>query len=189
MTRIRFGTAAVVTLLGFIALAASWPAAGQALNPQAYEPVTAYGQNGPVTYYQVKSADPELQKLHAEEVSAEREVAGLLAQYAKSTEDAARSKAKAKLSTALEKQFDLQQQRRELEASRIETQLKKLRELMKKRTDARQTIVEKRLDQLVREADGLGWTSPPASAGSPFSGTSVPGFPAVAPTTAQPVGR
>ena len=77
-------------------------------------------------------------------------------------EDAERTKIKAKLSEALNKQFEQQQKRRELELARAEAQLKKVRELMKKRGEERKTIVEKRLDQLVREADGLGWTAPPA---------------------------
>jgi len=38
-----------------------------------------------------------------------------------------------------------------------------VRELMRKRTDAKQTIVEKHLDQLIREAEGLGWTAPPGT--------------------------
>jgi hypothetical protein len=133
-------------------------------------------------YYQVKASDPELQKLHADEVTAEREVAALMTDYTKGSDEGQRGKAKAKLALALEKQFDLQQQRRELEASRIEAQLKKLRELMKKRSDARQTIVEKRLDQLMREAEGLGWTSPPAAQGG---GSNLPIYPPAAPPLAR----
>jgi hypothetical protein len=108
-----------------------------------------------------KSHDPEMVKLRTEEARLERDVMALLRDYARAKEDEARSKVKEKLSAVLDKQFDLQQKRRKLEVDRIEAELKKLRDLMQKRTDARKTIVEKRLDQLVREADGLGWTPPP----------------------------
>jgi hypothetical protein len=105
--------------------------------------------------------DPELDKLLAAEAAAAREVTKLLGEYKKTEEEAERTKIKAKLSEALTKQFEQQQKRRELELTRAEAQLKKVRELMKKRGEERKTIVEKRLDQLVREADGLGWTAPP----------------------------
>src|SRR5262245_57627643 len=117
--------------------------------------------------------DPDLDKLIASEMEAAREVAKVLGEYKKTEEEAERTKIKAKLSAALSKQFDLQQKRREHELARAEAQLKKVRELMKKRGEERKTIVEKRLDQLVREAEGLGWTAPPDHSpnryGSPFS--------------------
>jgi hypothetical protein len=42
---------------------------------------------------------------------------------------------------------------------------------MKKRGDARQDIVKNRLDQLIREADGLGWTAPPGIPQTNYSAT------------------
>jgi hypothetical protein len=107
-----------------------------------------------------RSSDPELEKLHAQEAQVESEVHSLLAQYGQTEKEGDRSAIKKKLSASLEKQFDLQQKRRDLEVARIEAQLKKLRELIKKRSDSRQTIIDKRLDQVLQEAEGLGWTSP-----------------------------
>lgn len=101
-----------------------------------------------------------MEKLVQEEAAAEREVASLIESYAHTEGDTERSKIKSKVAAALEKEFDMQQKRRDLELSRVEARLKKVRELMKKRSDARQSIIEKRLDQLLREADGLGWTPP-----------------------------
>lgn len=107
------------------------------------------------------AGDAEMNKLVQEEAAAERDVANLIESYAHTEGDAERSKIKSKLGSALEKEFDLQQKRRDLELSRVEARLKKVRELMKKRGEARQSIIDKRLDQLLREADGLGWTPPP----------------------------
>ncbi len=106
-------------------------------------------------------ADAEMDKLVQEEAAAEREVAKLIESYTHAEGDTERSKIKSKLESALEKEFDLQQKRRDLELTRVEARLKKVRELMKKRSEARQSIIDKRLDQLLREADGLGWTPPP----------------------------
>jgi hypothetical protein len=105
--------------------------------------------------------DPELAALCDAEVGAAREVNRLTAEYSKTEGNEARTKIKDKLAAALEKQFTAQQKRRELELARVEAQVKKLRELMKKRDEQRKTIIDNRLDQLVREADGLGWTPPP----------------------------
>jgi hypothetical protein len=105
--------------------------------------------------------DPEMQKLLGEEAKSEREADGLLKEYAHKENASDRAKIKAKLTEVLGKQFDAQQARRDVELARLETQVKKLRELMKKRSDARQTIVDKRLDQLISAAEGLGWNTSP----------------------------
>ena len=110
--------------------------------------------------------DKELSELIKDESKAVGEASHWMKEYAGADEDK-RAKIKTKVQEALGKQFDAQQKRRDLELTRLEAQTKKLRELMKKRTDARTTIIEKRLDQLLREADGLGWASP--------HGPSIPG--------------
>jgi hypothetical protein len=118
---------------------------------------------GPISNPQAAGApaDPAMEKLINEEANLERDVASLVNDYGKTAEEAERNKIKSKLSALVDKQFDLQNKRRELQLAQLEAQLKKVREQMRKRADARQTIVEKRLDQLLREADGLGWTPSP----------------------------
>jgi len=71
--------------------------------------------------------------------------------------DADREKLKADLSTILEKQFELRQQRHKKEIESLEAQVKKLRDLVDKRQENRREIVAKRLDQILQEAQGLGW--------------------------------
>jgi hypothetical protein len=105
--------------------------------------------------------DKEMAKLLNDEARHEQEASRLVQQYSHTEDDGERTKIRSKLSDVLDKQFDLQQKRRDLEIKRIEAQLKKVRELMQKRSDAREKIVKRRLDQLLQEADGLGWTPPP----------------------------
>jgi hypothetical protein len=105
--------------------------------------------------------NPEVAKLLNEEGKFDREAHSLAQEYARSSNETDRAKTKAKLTDVLGKEFDMQQKRRNLELESLEAQVKKLRELMKKRNDARTVIVDKRLDQLVSQAEGLGWTTTP----------------------------
>ena len=157
-------TVTVACAAGLLALVCMTirPASGQDLvqsQPPAYPRLA--GEFEALGYSSsTPSQDREMAKLLGDEARLERQAAGLVAEYARTEDEKDRSKIKSRLSAVLEKQFDAQQNRRDLEVARIEAQLKKLRELMRKRSDARQTIIDKRLDQLVREAEGLGWTAP-----------------------------
>ena len=71
--------------------------------------------------------------------------------------DSERSDARTKLSENLGKQFDLRQKRHGLEIEALETQVKKLKELVRRRQEGREDIISRRVDQILREADGLGW--------------------------------
>jgi hypothetical protein len=84
----------------------------------------------------------------------------LAAQYGAAKEDDKKSQIRGQLRETLEKQFQLQEQHREQEIAQIEQRLKSLRDLMQKRKNARQEIIDRRLDQLLRDAEGLGWTAP-----------------------------
>lgn len=101
--------------------------------------------------------DPEMAKLIEGEGEWSQQVDEILARYAESEDATEQKKIRAELREALAKQFDVQKQRRELELARIEERIKKLRDQIKKRNDARDTIIDRRLDQLVNEAEGLGW--------------------------------
>jgi len=89
----------------------------------------------------------------------------LIDQYSEAKDEVDRVKLKAQLAQTLERQFDSQQQLRELEVSRIEGRLKTLRELIAKRNDSKRSIIDKRLDQLIGDAEGLGWSSPGVGVG------------------------
>jgi hypothetical protein len=138
--------------------AAPSPAIGQQRNsglsgiPSNFNPGSLLNSTAPI--------DPETEKLLAEEGRLDEEVRGLVGEYARTQDEGKRTTIKGKLSPLLDKQFDLQQKRRDLELAQLEAQLKKVRDLMKKRADARQTIVEKRLDQILRDVEGLGWAQP-----------------------------
>ena len=95
----------------------------------------------------------------------------LVKQLADATDEKDRAKLTENLQETLTQQFDTQQKVRELEVVAIEARAKKLRDVINKRNDGRRSIIDKRLDQLLREAEGLGWNSPAGGAvvyGQPY---------------------
>jgi hypothetical protein len=108
--------------------------------------------------------DPELSKLIQTEHELVRQSDDLVRQYSATEDYGQREKLRTQLRELLGKQFVAQQQRRERELVRVEERLSKLREQLKKRSSARDTIIDRRLETLTSDADGLGWT-PPAGGG------------------------
>jgi predicted RNase H-like nuclease (RuvC/YqgF family) len=108
--------------------------------------------------------DPEISKLMQTEHELARQSDDLVRQYGDTEDYGQREKLRGQMRELLVKQFEAQQQRREKELSNVEQRLSKLREQLKKRTSARDTIVDRRLENLTSDADGLGWT-PPAGGG------------------------
>ena len=65
-----------------------------------------------------------------------------------------------KLDEMLQKEFDQHLQHQEKELEELEKQLAQLRGTLKKRKDAKESIIRRRAEQLINEAEGLGWTGP-----------------------------
>jgi hypothetical protein len=93
---------------------------------------------------------------HREEMELHHKSQELIRQLAKA-EGSKKGKIKDQLSETLGKQFDARQKRHQAEIKALEEKLKKLKDLVQKREDKRDEIVSKRLEQLVRDAEGLGW--------------------------------
>jgi hypothetical protein len=66
-------------------------------------------------------------------------------------------KFKGQLDEALEKSFAMRQKRHTQEIEELETKVKTLKELVAKRQEKRREIVANRREQILREAQGLGW--------------------------------
>jgi hypothetical protein len=85
------------------------------------------------------------------------EADALAHQLASADSDTQRNELKAKLRDALSKQFDMRQKRHGQEIDALEAQVKKLKALVQKRQENRAEIIAHRLDQIVRESEGLGF--------------------------------
>jgi hypothetical protein len=78
-------------------------------------------------------------------------------QLAAARSDSDREKIKGQLAELLGKQFDQRQKRHGDEIKKLEDQIKKLRDLVDKRQENRSEIISARLNQIVKESQGLGW--------------------------------
>jgi hypothetical protein len=71
--------------------------------------------------------------------------------------DSRRNEVRTKLAENLGQQFDLRQKRHGLEIEALERQVAKLKELVRKRQESRDDIISRRVEEIQRELDGLGW--------------------------------
>jgi hypothetical protein len=149
-----------VSVLGLMALVVSaqqpaFPRVKQAElappGPAGYAPLyTGPVQMGmPPNPYQVAGRSKE-------EFDLAHESEALARQFGKADAEQ-KEKLKTKLSETLSKQFDARQKRHEAEIAALEAQVKRLKDLVQKRQDNRREIINRRFEQLVRDAEGLGW--------------------------------
>jgi hypothetical protein len=86
----------------------------------------------------------------------------LAKQYAKSEKEDEKKEIRKKLTEFLAKQFDAQAKQQEKQLADLEKQIASLKATLKKRQDNKTTIIDRRIEQLIQEAEGLGWTAPSA---------------------------
>ena len=65
-----------------------------------------------------------------------------------------------RLTEVLGNQFNQHMQAQQQELDDLEKKIAQLKAVLKKRLDAKSTIVERRADQLIQDAAGLGWNTP-----------------------------
>src|SRR5437879_11701990 len=116
----RFTMGAVV--LGFVGLTVFGvrPDAGLAQDREPAAPNRRAGNNGFPEGNRIVFQTELQQNLPQNEANIDHQVVGLQGEYSRVQDEAQRGKIKAKLSEALEKQFDLQQKRRDLEMKQID---------------------------------------------------------------------
>ena len=84
----------------------------------------------------------------------------LIHDYVKAEKEEEKKEIRKKLAEALGKQFDAHMDQQQKELADLEKQIANLRALLKKRQEGKTTIIDNRMDQLIRDAEGLGWTAP-----------------------------
>ncbi|HVU87240.1 MAG TPA: hypothetical protein VHD36_07960 [Pirellulales bacterium] len=107
--------------------------------------------------YGTSPDDPEMQKLNTEEARLEAHARDTAVRYRTTTDEIERDKLRGELEDFVLQQFEVRQQRRQLELERLEQQLKRLREAIDKRTSSRDTLIKQRIEQLVGEESDLGF--------------------------------
>jgi hypothetical protein len=84
----------------------------------------------------------------------------LVQQYVKAEKEEDKKEIRKKLADALGKQFDTHMELQQKELADLERQMAELQNLLKKRQKAKSEIIDRRMDQLIQDAEGLGWTAP-----------------------------
>jgi hypothetical protein len=102
----------------------------------------------------LRSGDPEMFKLIQADMELDRQSRDLAAQYQKASAEE-RGKLKGLVEQAVNKHFEVRQERRALELKRLEEELKRLHEAIERRAKARKEIVAKRLAELLGQADDM----------------------------------
>lgn len=115
-------------------------------------------------------AELDPQQLRILDGGLESKTTTLTKQYAEATDEAQRKELESQLAAVVGQHFAVRQAVRDQEIAKLEQEVARLRDLLQQREDARQQIVEGRVDQLIRAAKGLGWdgkamTAPGAAAG------------------------
>jgi hypothetical protein len=96
------------------------------------------------------------------------ETSQIAQKYVKAKGEEEKEKLRKQLQELVNKQFDMQMGRQQKELEVLEKQLAQLRSVLKKRQESKKDIIDRRIDQLILDAEGLGWTAP-ASNTSPNS--------------------
>jgi hypothetical protein len=93
-------------------------------------------------------------RVHNDEEAA---IAPLVQRLKDAKSDSEVEKLKGQLDEALEKSFAMRQKRHTQEIEELEAKVKTLKELVAKRQEKRREIVANRREQILRDAQGLGW--------------------------------
>jgi hypothetical protein len=107
--------------------------------------------------YQTTFFSPGWRQPGTEEMGLAKQADELIHQLEAASTDLQRSELRTKLGDILSKQFDARQKRHRQEIEALEAKVAKLKELVNKRQASREEIVTRRLEQVLRDSQGLGW--------------------------------
>jgi len=105
----------------------------------------------------MKEKDPEQYEILKAADELETAARKLTQDYKNATEEKEKKQVKTELTTALNKLFDLKQQKGAQNIEKLEEKLTKLKSHLEKRSAQKTAIVERRLNELIGKAEGLEW--------------------------------
>jgi hypothetical protein len=123
----------------------------------------AFGQpqpQGGILRVDAPNPQYELRVLTGNPYELQAESAQLAKRYVDSKKEGEKDEIRKKLEDAVNKQFDQHMEQQQKELQELEKQIEHLRSVLQKRQDQKSSIVRRRIDQLIHEAEGLGWNAP-----------------------------
>ena len=100
--------------------------------------------------------DPEMFKIVRQEMDLERQSRELVDSYRKAPRDK-RDDIKKQVEKLVDQQFEVRQQRRQLELKRLEEELQHLRDAIEARNKSRKQLVERRVTEILGQDDDAGF--------------------------------
>jgi len=104
----------------------------------------------------LEKRDPDMFKVLKQEMDLERQTRELAGDYRQAA-PAKRDEIKKQVEKLVGQQFEVRQQRRQLELKRFEEELQRLRDAIESRSKARKQIVEKRVAELLGQEEDMGF--------------------------------
>ena len=104
----------------------------------------------------MEKKDPDMFKILKQEMDLDRQTRDLVDQF-RQTPRAKRDDIKKQVEKLVDQQFDVRQQRRQLELKRFEEEMQRLRDALERRNSARKRIVEKRVTELLGQDEDIGF--------------------------------
>jgi hypothetical protein len=141
--------ALTVTIMGVVAVAVS------AQQPATPPPPAAGGVAG-----LPGASGFETMTLWDQKINAHHRASELARGYVKAEKESEKREIRQKLTDVLNEQFDEHMQHQQKELEDLEKQIAELRAVLKKRSAAKAAIVDRRIEQMIQDADGMGWTAP-----------------------------
>ena len=131
-------------------------------------PATAQPAYAPRTVYEPVLSGAQFGSFTGFPFGGNSETAHLAQQYVKSDKEDEKREIRKKLSDMLTSEFDKHAQHQQKELADLEKEINRLRALLSKRLEAKSKIVERRLETVIQDAEGLGWNSPNTPRASGF---------------------
>ena len=104
----------------------------------------------------MEKKDPDMFKFLKQEMDLDRRTRDLTDDYRQAA-PAKRGDIKSQIEKLVDQQFEVRQQRRQLEVKRLEEELQRLRDAIEKRNKARKQLVEKRVAELLGPDEDTGF--------------------------------
>lgn len=127
------------------------------INPQVYKRIVFEGVNHWRHLMMIKSRDPEAYALMKKEMDYNKKLHSLMKQYKESKDENQKKQLKSQISEVVNQLFDVRTQNRSKEISHLEEQVNQLKKMMEKRKANKKLIVERKIQELTGEMDGLQW--------------------------------
>lgn len=126
-------------------------------NPEIYKRIVFEGVRHYSFLKMMQKKDPESYQRLLKEMKLDGKLRRLSKEYRDSKDEAKKKELKAQMKPVVEQLFDIRTQNREREVKEISKKVKQLQEMIQKRKTNKNTIIERKLQEVTGEMQGMEW--------------------------------